>query len=85
MQWEAENPSTERILPRDYAKEGAARNLWTRSESASMIELQTEPQSASALFDGDELYDLRSNVATVEAGDLIEIRYRKKSPEPRHG
>ena len=40
-----------------------------------MVELESDPREERALFDGDELVDLRSNTASIEAGDLIEIRY----------
>lgn len=60
-------------MPRDYAKEGVARNLCTRGESPNMVELEADPRDEQGLWDADELVDIRSNAAAVEAGDLIEI------------
>lgn len=56
----------------DYADEGDLINNLTRPQNVGMVQLDTD--SSSPLFAGDELVDLRSNDAMLNAGDLVELK-----------
>ncbi|KAI1148629.1 hypothetical protein F4825DRAFT_454258 [Nemania diffusa] len=69
--WEEENPTQGEAMLGDYADEGDLINNLTRPQNVGMVQLDTD--SSSPLFAGDELVDLRSNDAMLNAGDLVEL------------
>ncbi|KAI0391796.1 mitochondrial protein cyt-4 [Xylariaceae sp. FL0594] len=70
-QWEQLNKEPgEPMLP-DLAEESQLSNSVTRPMNVSM--LQVKPDDSSPLFLGDELIDLRSDDAMLNAGDLVEL------------
>ncbi|KAI1430009.1 hypothetical protein F5Y12DRAFT_724244 [Xylaria sp. FL1777] len=68
--WEAENPSLGEAMRTDHASYGLSNNL-TRPQNVSMLQIDTE--DSTPWFAGDELVDLRSDDAMLDAGDLVEI------------
>ncbi|KAJ1331561.1 exoribonuclease II [Microdochium nivale] len=67
--WEKENPGQVQAMLTDHAAEGEASNTYTRPQNITMAQFEiTKP-----LFDGDELSDLRSDDALLQAGDLVEL------------
>ncbi|KAI0189016.1 hypothetical protein F4808DRAFT_445812 [Astrocystis sublimbata] len=69
--WEKENPGPGEMMMTDFAEAGALNNNITRPQSVALMQLDVD--DSSPLFDGDELVDLRSEDATLNAGDLVEL------------
>ncbi|KXJ95327.1 hypothetical protein Micbo1qcDRAFT_230602 [Microdochium bolleyi] len=67
--WERENPGVVQAMLTDHAAEGEASNTYTRPQNITMAQFDF----AKPLFDGDELSDLRSEDALLQAGDLVEL------------
>ncbi|KAH7035358.1 uncharacterized protein B0I36DRAFT_347154 [Microdochium trichocladiopsis] len=67
--WEKENPGAVQSMLTDHAAEGETSNTYTRPQNMTTVQFDiTKP-----LFDGDELSDLRSDDALLQAGDLVEL------------
>ena len=52
-----------------------------QSQSPFMVEVETDSDAQDFnqhLYDGDDLVDLRSNAAVLQAGDLVEIRWGER-------
>ena len=71
-QWERENQVPGEQMAPDVAEEAQLYNAVTRPQNVSM--LQVKPDDNTPLFLGDELIDLRSDDAMLDAGDLVELR-----------
>lgn len=69
--WEQQNPNRSETILSDYAGYGELSNNITRPQNVSMASFET----ASPLFDGDELGDLRADDANLKPGDMVELRY----------
>lgn len=54
---------------------GNVKNTLTRSYSSQQVGIEpgAEDGSSTPLFDGDDMVDLRSNAADMQAGDMIEV------------
>lgn len=67
--WEQQNPNRSETILSDYAGYGELSNNITRPQNVSMASFET----ASPLFDGDELGDLRADDANLKPGDMVEL------------
>jgi len=67
--WEKENPAPVETMLTDHAAEGETSNTYTRPQNMTTVQIET----SQPLFDGDELSDLRSDDALLQAGDLVEL------------
>ncbi|KAI0102900.1 hypothetical protein GGR51DRAFT_274877 [Nemania sp. FL0031] len=70
--WEAENPTVAEMMLSDHADEGELTNNFTRPQNVGMVQLDLN--DSAPLFTGDELVDLRSDDAMLDAGDLVELQ-----------
>ncbi|KAI0974272.1 hypothetical protein F4678DRAFT_422028 [Xylaria arbuscula] len=69
--WEKENPSEAATILNDDSFDGQLSNTLTRPQNVSIV--QMDSLGSSPLFAGDELEDLRSDDAMLNAGDLVEL------------
>ncbi|KAI1828650.1 hypothetical protein F4861DRAFT_12397 [Xylaria intraflava] len=71
QEWENENPAEAPEILVDSPPEGDPNNAITRPQNVTMI--QIELGDSSPLFARDELAELRSDDAMLDAGDLVEL------------
>ncbi|KAI0430257.1 hypothetical protein F5Y09DRAFT_308287 [Xylaria sp. FL1042] len=69
--WEKKNPTPAEVMLSDISMPGDLTNSLTRPQNVSQVQIGDE--DSSPLFAGDELVDLRSDDAMLEAGDLVEL------------
>ncbi|KAI1299088.1 hypothetical protein F5Y03DRAFT_397703 [Xylaria venustula] len=69
--WEKENPGEAASILHDDASDGQLNNSLTRPQNVSVVQMNSV--DSSPLFAGDELEDLRSDDAMLNAGDLVEL------------
>ncbi|KAJ8126600.1 hypothetical protein O1611_g7039 [Lasiodiplodia mahajangana] len=70
--WEDENPTLAEMMLSDHSDEGELTNNVTRPQNVGMVQL--DANDSAPLFAGDELVDLRSDDAMLDAGDLVELQ-----------
>ncbi|KAI1128395.1 hypothetical protein F5Y10DRAFT_240595 [Nemania abortiva] len=70
--WQQENPTQGEMMLSDHPDYGDLTNNVTRPQNVGMA--QIDVNDSSPLFVGDELVDLRSDDAMLDAGDLVELQ-----------
>ncbi|KAI2629047.1 hypothetical protein GGS21DRAFT_527201 [Xylaria nigripes] len=70
-QWEKDHGVEGKEMEADLPPEGDLNNSMTRPQNNATVEFDFE--ASSPMFTGDELTDLRSDDATLNCGDLVEL------------